>query len=73
MPRDIRCHHKIPLENGGTDEYGNLVLVIETVHILIHSTIADTIGKYLPDLQLDRKQLAKLNKLRELAGNPAIV
>ncbi|MDL2300060.1 HNH endonuclease, partial [Clostridiaceae bacterium OttesenSCG-928-D20] len=73
MPHDIRCHHKVPLENGGTDEYGNLVLVTEAVHILIHATIANTIGKYLAELQLDRKQLAKLNKLRELAGNLAIV
>lgn len=72
MPHDIRCHHKTPLENGGTDEYGNLVLVTEAVHFLIHATIADTIGKYLAELQLDRKQLVKLNKLRELAGNPAI-
>lgn len=73
MPYDIRCHHKIPLENGGTDEYGNLVLVTEAVHILIHAGLAETIGKYLSELHLNKKQLAKLNKLRELAGNPAIV
>lgn len=72
LPHDIRCHHKTPLEDGGTDEYGNLVLVTEAVHILIHATIAETIDKYLPELQLNRKQLSKLNKLRELAGNPAI-
>lgn len=73
MPYDIRCHHKIPLENDGTDEYGNLVLVTEAVHILIHAGLADTIGKYFSELQLNKKQLAKLNKLRENAGNPAIV
>ena len=73
MPYDIRCHHKIPLESGGTDEYGNLVLVTEAVHILIHAGLADTISKYLSELHLNKKQLAKLNKLRELAGNPAIV
>lgn len=73
MPYDIRCHHKIPLENGGTDEYGNLVLVTEAVHILIHAGLVETIGKYLSELQLNKKQLAKLNKLRKLAGNPAIV
>lgn len=73
MPYDIRCHHKIPLENGGTDEYGNLVLVTEAVHILIHAGLADTISKYLSELHLNKKQLAKLNKLRELAGTPAIV
>ena len=35
MPYDIRCHHKVPLENGGTDKYSNLVLVTEAVHLLI--------------------------------------
>ena len=43
MPYDIRCHHKVPLENGGTDEYSNLVLVTEAVHILIHATLEETI------------------------------
>ena len=72
MPYDIRCHHKIPLENGGTDEYDNLVLVTETVHIIIHATLNDTIQKHLKPLQLNKKELAKLNKLRELAGTTAI-
>lgn len=73
MPHDVRCHHKIPLENGGTDGYENLILVTEAVHILIHAGLAETIGKYLSELHLNKKQLAKLNKLRELAGNSAIV
>lgn len=72
MPYDIRCHHKVPLENGGTDEYCNLVLVTEAVHILIHATLQETIQKYLNELQLNKKQLEKLNKLRKLAGTPVI-
>lgn len=72
MPYDIRCHHKVPLENGGTDKYSNLVLVTEAVHILIHAVTDRTIQKYLSQLQLNKKQLAKLNKLRELAGVPVI-
>ena len=72
MPYDIRCHHKVPLENGGTDKYSNLVLVTEAVHLLIHATAEATIQKYLKTLQLNKKQLEKLNKLRELAGTPAI-
>lgn len=72
MPYDIRCHHKVPLENGGTDKYSNLVLVTEAVHILIHAVTDSTIQKYLSQLQLNKKQLAKLNKLRELAGVPVI-
>lgn len=72
MPYDIRCHHKVPLENGGTDEYGNLVLVTEAVHILIHATLQETIQKYLNELRLNKKQLEKLGKLRELAETPPI-
>lgn len=56
MSYDIRCHHKVPLENGSTDEYGNLVLVTEAVHILIHATLGETIQKYLKELQLNKKQ-----------------
>ena len=72
MPYDIRCHHKVPLENGGTDEYSNLVLVTEAVHIIIHATLEETIQKYLTELQLNKKQLEKLDKLRKLAGMPVI-
>ena len=49
----VRCHHKVPLENGGTDKYSNLVLVTEAVHILIHATVKETIQKYLKELQLN--------------------
>ena len=73
LPHDVYCHHKVPKENGGTDEYGNLILITETVHILIHAVLTETISAYLKGLRLNKSQLAKLNKLRELAGNPAIV
>lgn len=43
-------------------------LVREDVHILIHATTEQTITKYLSDLNLNKKQLAKLNKLRKEAG-----
>jgi len=73
LPNDVRCHHKIPKEHGGTDTYGNLVLVTEAVHILIHAVLPGTVSAYLKGLRFNKKQLTKLNKLRELAGNPAIV
>ncbi len=72
MPYDIRCHHKVPLENGGTDKYSNLILVTETVHFLIHATRTETIQKYLRERQLNKKQIKKLNRLRELAGLSAV-
>lgn len=64
---DIYCHHKVPKHLGGTDEYKNLVIVSEAVHRLIHSTNPATIRKYLETLNLDAKQLKKLDKFRSLA------
>lgn len=69
---DIHCHHKLPKLYGGTDKYDNLVLVLPQVHRLIHATDEITIGKYLELLNLDKAQIAKLNKYRELAKNKSI-
>lgn len=71
-PNDIHCHHKIPLEQGGTDSYSNLILVTEAVHILIHATKEDTIQKYIKELGLTNKQIEKCNKLRKMAELPLI-
>ena len=65
---EIHCHHKIPKEKGGTDKYENLVLVLESVHRLIHAVEANVIRKYLNLLNLSKEQLQKVNKLREMAG-----
>lgn len=68
----VDCHHKKPLSLGGDDSYQNLIIVSAAVHILIHSSSERTIKKYLNDLQLNSKQLAKLNNLRKLAEMPQI-
>lgn len=70
---DIHCHHKLPREKGGKSNYQNLIIVREPVHILIHATTKPTIDKYLAMLNLNKKQLAKLNKLRIEAGYSPIV
>ncbi len=69
----VDCHHKMPLEYGGKDEYGNLTIVSDTIHILIHARNERTIQKYLNVVELSEKQLKKLNKLRELAHMQALV
>lgn len=69
---DIHCHHKTPRKVGGGDEYGNLCLVLKPVHTLIHATVDETISRYIDQLKLNSDQLAKLNKLREQAGNAKI-
>lgn len=61
---EIHCHHRIPKKDGGKDNYKNLVLILDTVHKLLHATNEDTIKKYLSILNLDKEQIKKLNKLR---------
>jgi group II intron reverse transcriptase/maturase len=63
---EIHCHHIKPRNQGGTDEYENLILVTETVHKLIHATRPETISKYLKGCETN---IEKLNNLRKQAGN----
>lgn len=68
----MHCHHKTPYHLTHDDSYDNLALIKSEVHLLIHATQSDTVDKYLTILQLNEKQLKKLNKLRKLVGNKAI-
>ena len=70
---EIHCHHKKPRRLSGSDEYANLILVLELVHKLIHAQEADFILQYRSLLNLDPQQLERLNKLRILAGLSEIV
>lgn len=65
---DIHCHHIKPKKMGGNDNYGNLTLVLDLVHKLIHATNTEVINRYMTMLALDNRQLAKLNKFRQSAG-----
>ena len=69
----VDCHHKQPVSLGGNDSYQNLIIVSDVVHILIHSANERTIQKYLKVLNPNKMQLAKLNKLRVLAGMSELV
>ena len=68
----IDCHHKTPKYYGGNESYENLIIVSDKIHILVHSTNERTIQKYLGMLNLNKKQMNKLNKLREMAQMPAL-
>ncbi|MGN8819275.1 HNH endonuclease signature motif containing protein, partial [Oribacterium sp. HCP28S3_H8] len=72
-PHDIHCHHKLPVSKGGTDEYANLILIKKDVHTIIHATQDPTVERLLKFLNLEQKQLVKLNKLRALAEMPPII
>lgn len=65
---EIHCHHIKPVKHGGNDNYGNLTLVLEPVHKLIHATLDTVIERYMSMLNLDSQQMKKLNKLRISAG-----
>lgn len=68
----MECHHKIPKEKGGTDEYKNLIFVTSEIHKLIHATNEETIKKYLTTTNIDEISLKKLNELRKKVGNENI-
>ena len=68
----IDCHHKKPRALGGGDEYNNLIIVSDKVHILIHSVNTVTLKKYLELVKPDAKQLKKINELRVMAEKPPI-
>lgn len=70
---EIHCHHKTPKSQGGGDEYANLIILHKNVHKLVHATQRDTISAILQKVQLKPAELKKLNSLRKLAGNEAIV
>lgn len=69
---EIHCHHKTPKSLGGGDDYANLIILHERIHRLVHATQNDTISAIMQTVQLDKRQLDKLNKLRKSAGNEAI-
>lgn len=61
----IYCHHVIPKELGGTDEYKNLIIVHADIHKLIHSINKDEITELISKFNLDIAQIGKLNKFRK--------
>lgn len=65
-PKRICCHRKVPLDLGGNDEYKNIIIVDIDVHNLIIETNKKAIKHLLQTINLDEKQLRKVNKLREM-------
>lgn len=62
---EIYCHHIIPKEAGGNDEYKNLSIVHTDIHKLIHSISKNEITELTSKFNLDTTQIEKLNKFRK--------
>lgn len=62
---EVHCHHLIPRSIGRSDSFDNLTIIHVWAHKLVHATRRETIDKYLNLLQVNTKQLEKLNKYRE--------
>ena len=69
---EIHCHHITPKKLGGTDEYSNLILLHVKTHKLIHASTDKTIRECMDHLQLDKRALAQVNRLRKLVQLPVI-
>lgn len=70
------CHHKIPYHISSDDSFGNLVIVSDYVHKLIHMTNIELIKERFINLEMTKKDfktmLKRLNELRILAGTEEI-
>lgn len=66
---NMDVHHKKPRHLGGTDKYENLVFLHDEIHKLIHLTDIAKIQEIVKQFRLNAKQLAMVNKLREMANN----
>lgn len=63
---EVHCHHVIPVKNGGSDDYNNLIIVHKETHKFIHSTNIELILQSTKDWTVKAK--LKLNQLRKLAN-----
>ncbi|WP_428909272.1 group II intron reverse transcriptase/maturase [Niallia sp. Krafla_26] len=70
---EMDCHHKRLWSETKDDRYSNLVIITRDIHRLIHATSTETIQTYLELLKLNKEQIMKVNKLRLLIGNEAII
>lgn len=69
MPAEfVHCHHYVPTNRGGTDEFSNLRILNKMAHILIHATDAQTINKYLDMLRLNNDAIKKVNEYRKMCN-----
>ena len=69
---EFEGHHINPRYKGGMDEYENLAILSKTAHLLVRATDPALIKNLLALLQLNKKQMKKLNEFRVKYGTKEI-
>lgn len=69
---EILCFLKVPEYIGGTERYSNMIMVNIMYSIPIFSEDMQRVRESLNFLQINKKQLDKINKLRQLAHRKII-
>ncbi|WEG14491.1 HNH endonuclease signature motif containing protein [Pullulanibacillus sp. KACC 23026] len=69
---DWHCHHKTPYHQSKDDRFSNLIVLHESVHRLVHLKDTEKIKAQLHALKLNKKQLEKVNDLRNQCQYQAI-
>jgi uncharacterized protein YceH (UPF0502 family) len=62
---DVHCHHYLPLNFGGSDQFNNLRIIHEDVHRLIHTKDKEMIDELKRRFQLTGGMIEKVNRFRE--------
>lgn len=62
------CHHIKPLIHGGSDSYNNLIIILDEVHIAIHSDTDEKLKSLFEKYDVSKEKQEKCIKLYELAN-----
>ncbi|CDQ20189.1 group II intron reverse transcriptase/maturase [Halobacillus karajensis] len=65
---EVHCHHYVPRNQGGTDQFQNLRILHKDIHRLIHIKDIEKIKVYLEKLPQNRLILDKINQYRKVCG-----
>ena len=69
---EIGCCLKVSASNGGKEQYKNMALVMKKYLPLLQFNDMQVIQDYLKTIKPEKKQLVKINKLREINDLTAI-
>lgn len=65
---DVHCHHYLPKNLGGTEDFNNLRIIHKDVHRLIHATDPETTRNLLTQIMPTKTALKRINQYRKKAG-----